>query len=81
MIDIERRIFIDENIFSISYSRFCAEIENYIINIFYTNTKNESVTLTKKCHTFEECFKMVEQLSEHQGTLEDFERNIEEVMK
>lgn len=80
MIDFERRIFIDKNAFSLSYSRFCAEIENYTVNIYYMDSKNRSVTLTKKYHTFEECFKIVEQLSEHQGTLEGFEKELEKVL-
>ena len=80
MIDIERRIFINKNTFSISYPRFCATINNYTVNIHYTNAKNENKTFSKRFHSFEECFAVVEQLREHQGTLEEFEKELEELL-
>ena len=80
MIDIERRIFIDKNIFSISYPRFCATINNYTVYKQYINTRNENKTFSKRFRSFEECFAVVEQLREHQRTLEEFEKEIEELL-
>ena len=80
MIDIERRIFIDKNTFSISYSRFCATINNYTVNIHYTNAQNENKTFSRRFQSFEECFAAAEQLREHQGTLEEFEKALEELL-
>ena len=80
MIDIERRIFIDKNTFSISYPRFCVEINNYIVNIYYTSAQNENKTFSRRFRSFEECFAVVEQLREHQGTLEEFEKALEELL-
>jgi galactokinase len=80
MIDIERRIFVDKNTFSMSYPRFHVEIKNYTVNITYTNAKNENKTFSRRFQSLEECFAAAEQLSEHQGILEEFEKELKKVL-
>lgn len=75
MLDIERRIFIDENKFSIGYTRYHAEI------YLHFNLIDVYITWGNKCAWFnfiswEEAFRFVEGLKDYQGTEEKFEEKL-----